>query len=102
MGQCSPGTPPARNDSSWVGSWALTWYPTTAHFHPRVRDLLLADSPATSLSPPAGRTLPRQRPLWVLERMRRHRAAIELYGSSEYESLLGRARGRTSIRRGCG
>src|ERR1035441_5029030 len=32
------------------------------------------------------RPLPGQRPLWVLERMRRHSAAIERYGSSEYES----------------
>src|ERR1019366_7880467 len=30
-----------------------------------------------------------------VERIRRHSAAIERYGSSEYESLLGRARGRS-------
>ena len=81
----------------------MTRYHADAYFGPRVRTCSRnAIQPLHQLRLHVRRLLPRQRTLWGVGRIRRHSAAIERYGSSEYESLLGMGRGRTSIRRGCG
>ena len=67
-----------------------------------VPNLILAVGSCQWPNPPAGPSSPAAAaPAVGVGRIRRHSAAIERYGSSEYESLLGRGRGRTSIRRRC-
>ena len=81
----------------------MTRYHADAYFGPRVRTCSRnAIQPLHQLRLHVRRLLPRQRTLWGVGRIRRHSAAIERYGSSEYESLLGMGRGRSSIRRRCG
>jgi hypothetical protein len=94
MGQCFPGTPRPRNDSSWVGSYPLTWYPTNAHFQPRVRTssrrcLPLIDPPRAVVPCRVSVRCRCGKDLRALQR------PIECYGIRENKSLLERARGRS-------
>src|ERR1035437_3914534 len=93
---CAPGTTRARNTSSWMESYALTWYPTNAHFQPRVRAPLLAyASNHSSIHHRVRRPLPRQRPLWAPKGTQstvRQASAMAAVSTN----LLGRARGRSS------
>src|ERR1035441_2728551 len=72
MGQCFPGTPRPRNNSSWVESYPLT-YPPRAVVPCRVSVRCRCGKDLRAL----------QRP-------------IECYGIREYKSFLERARGRSS------
>ena len=84
-------------------SWALTWYPTNAHFPPRVRTY--SRNGIQPLPQPAlGSVLPCRVSVrcGCGKAPRAQQRPIERYGNIEYEPLLGSARGRSSIRYGCG
>ena len=67
-----------------------------------VPNLILAVGSCQWPNPPAGPSSPAAAaPTVGAERIQGRSAAIDRYGSSEYESLLGRGRGRPSIRLRC-